>query len=617
MSVSRFGDGFVFQLGRFGPDRRGMSSVEFALVAMVFFLFIFGIFDFGRALWQWNAAAKATHWGARYAVVNDIVATGLANYDGLVAAGGNGLSVPVGAIVPNPVICDVNGCNGYGPLDVAAFNGIVASMQQIYDRIQPENVVVEYEHIGFGFAGNPYGPDITPMVRIRLQGMVFNLVTPGLSGLVTITMPEFLTSLAGEDLPPVERGKMTAKEETRLVAVMRSAEIGADVISFCENVDGTRVDMRVSTVEEFASQDVHLNGNDVLLLDLDSAQLRDEPSIRSILSDRSSAGPVLVTAPDVSLDDIRALMQLGVIDVLPQPIRQADLVIALDHASRLRPQKQKPASPNKGKVISFLQGGGGVGATVLATQGACILAREAAKDGAKVCLLDFDIQFGTAGLYLDLNSSVGFVDLIENTDDLDVSFLRGAMTTHDCGLDVLTCPGSVIPLDVITPEFMTNCIDLARQAYDYVVVDLTALWTSWSYAVLCASDLILLVSELTVGGIGQTIRQLETLREQDVSRPIVRLVLNKFQRGWGMFGKSADVRDAEKALGRKFDQFISRDFDLINEVIDQGALLDQIEGSARIYKEITALMSDSRNLLDSISPTSAEGSEAAVAKTRE
>ncbi len=191
---------YQFGLLRFRRDRTGISSVEFALVAMVFFVFIFGIFDFGRALWQWNAAAKAAQWGARYAIVNDVVASGLANFDGLSAAGGNGLSIPIGAVNPNPVICDVNGCNGYGPLDTTAFNAIVAIMQGIYSRVQANNVVVEYEHVGLGFSGNPYGMDIVPTVKIRLQGMVFNLVTPLVAGLVTITMPDFSTTLMGEDL---------------------------------------------------------------------------------------------------------------------------------------------------------------------------------------------------------------------------------------------------------------------------------------------------------------------------------------------------------------------------------------------------------------------------------
>jgi len=183
-----------------GKDQSGTSTVEFALVATVFFLFIFGIIDFGRALWEWNSAAKATHWGARFAITNDMVASGLYTYDGVADAGGNGAPVPIAAVSPNPVVCNVSGCNGYGPLDAAALSAIVARMQQIDSRIQPANVVIEYRHIGLGFAGNPSGPDIVPAVTVKLQNMVFDFVTPGLSGIVSITMPEFKTTLIGEDL---------------------------------------------------------------------------------------------------------------------------------------------------------------------------------------------------------------------------------------------------------------------------------------------------------------------------------------------------------------------------------------------------------------------------------
>ena len=70
----------------------------------------------------------------------------------------------------------------------------------VYSRVQAANVVVEYQHIGLGFAGNPYGMDIVPTVKVRLQGMVFNLITPVFSGLMTINMPDFATTLMGEDL---------------------------------------------------------------------------------------------------------------------------------------------------------------------------------------------------------------------------------------------------------------------------------------------------------------------------------------------------------------------------------------------------------------------------------
>ena len=49
----------------------GAAMVEFAIVAVVFFSLLLGIMDFGRMLFTWNAAAEATRWGARIAVVCD------------------------------------------------------------------------------------------------------------------------------------------------------------------------------------------------------------------------------------------------------------------------------------------------------------------------------------------------------------------------------------------------------------------------------------------------------------------------------------------------------------------------------------------------------------------
>jgi Flp pilus assembly protein TadG len=53
----------------------GATAVEFALVLMLFLTFLLGITDFARMLWTWNAAAEATRWGARAAVVCDKGAT--------------------------------------------------------------------------------------------------------------------------------------------------------------------------------------------------------------------------------------------------------------------------------------------------------------------------------------------------------------------------------------------------------------------------------------------------------------------------------------------------------------------------------------------------------------
>ena len=52
--------------------QRGAVAVEFAIVATVFFMVLFGALEFARMLWTWNAAAEAARYGARLAVVCDL-----------------------------------------------------------------------------------------------------------------------------------------------------------------------------------------------------------------------------------------------------------------------------------------------------------------------------------------------------------------------------------------------------------------------------------------------------------------------------------------------------------------------------------------------------------------
>jgi Flp pilus assembly protein TadG len=54
------------------PRQGGAALVEFALVAMIFFLLLLAIFEFGRLMFTWNSAVEATRRGARLAVVCDL-----------------------------------------------------------------------------------------------------------------------------------------------------------------------------------------------------------------------------------------------------------------------------------------------------------------------------------------------------------------------------------------------------------------------------------------------------------------------------------------------------------------------------------------------------------------
>ena len=55
---------------RLHREERGAAAVEFAIVATLFFMLVFGIIDFGFAFHSWNNAVNAAREGARTAAVD-------------------------------------------------------------------------------------------------------------------------------------------------------------------------------------------------------------------------------------------------------------------------------------------------------------------------------------------------------------------------------------------------------------------------------------------------------------------------------------------------------------------------------------------------------------------
>lgn len=57
------------RLARFRRDDRGAAAVEFALVLPILVVLVFGIVDFGRALFAYNYLTAAVREGGRFAAV--------------------------------------------------------------------------------------------------------------------------------------------------------------------------------------------------------------------------------------------------------------------------------------------------------------------------------------------------------------------------------------------------------------------------------------------------------------------------------------------------------------------------------------------------------------------
>ena len=390
---------------------------------------------------------------------------------------------------------------------------------------------------------------------------------------------------------------MSMNDPLNVVAFVRSEQAREDLRQACAGMSGTTIDIKVQKLQDVTRRLV--NGHDVVLLDFNPRDSGESDRLRHIIKDELRETPILVSAASATLDDVRQIMSLGVVDVLSVPVRQTDLAVALDHAARRRTQPRAPGRAH-GKVITFLKGGGGAGASTVAVQGGCILASEA-KRPARTCLLDLDVQFGTAGLYLDLQSSVGLADVLETPERIDHALLSGAMTRHDSGLDVLLIPRQMVSLDAVTPEFVAACLRIAREQYDYVLVDIAPSWTNWTYAALSRSDVIVLVTQLTVAGIRQSLRQIETIEANGLTQIPLKLVLNRHDTGW-RFGTSSHVKEAETTLGRKFDFVLPNDFKLVTDAINRGVQLSAISRRSSLEKAMRRMYEELRTQLHPESP---------------
>jgi len=185
-------------------DRRAATAAEFAFVLPLLTVLLFGIIDGGRFLWECNRAEKATQAGVRFAAVTAMVPSSLAAYKFTV--GTEVTQVVPGVPVPTSsfesVTCTSTGCTktGAGPtpgFSATAWAAILDRMQAMYPAIGTTNFTVTYENVGLGYAGDPYGPDVSPLVTVKLQGLTFHPITSLL--FATVNMPDFRASMTLED----------------------------------------------------------------------------------------------------------------------------------------------------------------------------------------------------------------------------------------------------------------------------------------------------------------------------------------------------------------------------------------------------------------------------------
>jgi len=283
-----------------------------------------------------------------------------------------------------------------------------------------------------------------------------------------------------------------------------------------------------------------INGSapDVLIVD-DATRANLNP-IES-LSLVSPGIDILLVSTDTSAEFLMNAMRAGVREVIPSSASQDILQAAL---ARIMHKRGKHPSGNDGKVFAFLSCKGGSGATFLAANFAYVLAHEF---GRRVALIDLNLQFGDAAMFVsESHPPSNLAELSQQIHRLDASLLAASMLQVAANFHILAAPDNPEQAVEVRREHLDAIVRLARQNYDFVIVDLPRSLNGISVQVLDMADTIFPVMQLTLPFVRDGKRLLTVFRSLDYPRSKIRVIVNRHEKG-GEF----TVQDLEKAIDTK------------------------------------------------------------------
>ena len=304
---------------------------------------------------------------------------------------------------------------------------------------------------------------------------------------------------------------------------------------------------------------------------------------------------VLLVVGEISPATMHKIMREGVAEFAPYPEPAGALVDAIDRLRLARSNGNLPAitstgAPRRlGKVVAFYGVAGGVGASTFAVNFAWELTQVTRREGRRVALLDFNFQYGSIATFLDVPRREAVYELVSEASSLDQTGLTQALSTYKDRLHVLTAPRDALPLDIVSPADVDAIINLARESFDYVVIDMPQALMNWSEKVYAAADDFYAVMEIDMRSAQNMFRFLRTLKAEDMNLEKLRFVLNRSPGMTDLSGKTRVKRVAE-SLGIAFMHQIPDGGKQIVNSCDQGVPLYEGARSSPVRKEIVRMV---------------------------
>jgi pilus assembly protein CpaE len=314
---------------------------------------------------------------------------------------------------------------------------------------------------------------------------------------------------------------------------------------------------------------------DVIVMDINMPGM-DGVAAAEIISQRLPTSPIIMMSVHGEAMQLKRAISAGAREFLVKPFSGDEFSASIrtvfereiarrsqvDSSLPTVPTPANPSEDGEHQVIAVFSPKGGAGRTTIATNLAVALHRET---GARVCLVDANLQFGDVGVLLNLNpKDRSIADAVE-TGDPDGDIVDSCVIDHSTGIRVLLAPPTPEGADLVTAHHMRQIVDHLRIGHEYVVIDLPSGLSDMSLAVMDAADTILVMTALEITTIKNVRLFLEVAEQLEYARSKIRLVINRADSAQGI-----RIADVEASVRRPIDGTIVSDGRLSVLAVNRG-----------------------------------------------
>lgn len=226
---------------------------------------------------------------------------------------------------------------------------------------------------------------------------------------------------------------------------------------------------------------------------------------------------------------------------------------------------QLPDEAEGGEVVVVWSPRGGAGTTTVAVNFA---ARVVDFGGTKVALVDGDLQFGSAHLFLGAQGRSDWAALVAGSDrPLAMDEVEKLVVATPRGVQLVRTPSKPEEADLVHPTHLASVVSCLRKRYGTVVVDLPSSLSEKALAVLELSTQVYLVIEPEIVSLHRAVDALRIFELAGFPDDRFRIIVNKQGKG------GIPRAEIEKTLRREIYATIARDADAVGQSIHDGKLL--------------------------------------------